>query len=64
MMDLFYPEAVEKVRLLKSFDRKASGIDLRDPIGMSRDVYRGIRNEIEQALPGLIAQLENGTSQA
>ncbi len=61
MMDLLYPEATDKVHLLKSFDERSVGTDLRDPIGMSHDVYRGIRKEIEQALPGLIAQLENGT---
>ena len=59
MMELFYPDAVHKVRLVKSFDPQARGADLRDPIGMSRDVYRGIRNEIEKALPGLVASLEN-----
>jgi len=63
MMDLLYPEAMDKVRLLKSFDENATGMDLRDPIGMSHDVYRAIRKEIEQALPGLIAQLENGTTE-
>ncbi|MBL7076720.1 MAG: low molecular weight protein arginine phosphatase [Kiritimatiellae bacterium] len=61
MMDLLYPEAMDKVRMLKSFDAKATGQDLRDPIGMSHDVYRAIRNEIEQALPGLLAHLKNGT---
>ncbi|NQU40625.1 MAG: low molecular weight protein arginine phosphatase [Lentisphaerae bacterium] len=60
MMELFYPDAVHKVRLIKSFDPQARGEDLRDPIGMSHDVYRGIRNEIERALPGLVASLENG----
>ena len=63
MMDLLYPEAMDKVRLVKSFDPDATGKDLRDPIGMSHDVYRAIRNEIEQALPGLLAHLENGTVQ-
>ncbi len=62
MMDLLYPEAMEKVRLLKSFDEKAAATDLRDPIGMSHDVYRGIRNEIERALPGLMAHLRNRTA--
>ncbi|MDP6629880.1 MAG: low molecular weight protein arginine phosphatase [Kiritimatiellia bacterium] len=61
MMDLLYPEAMDKVRLLKSFDEGAKRLDLRDPIGMSHDVYRGIRKEIEQALPGLLACLEDRT---
>ncbi len=61
MMELLDPEAMAKVRLLKCFDKEATSTDLRDPIGMSHDVYRRVRNEIEQALPGLLAQLENGT---
>lgn len=60
MMELLYPEAMNKVRLLKSFDPHAGASDLRDPIGMSHDVYRGIRNEIARALPGLLAYIENG----
>lgn len=63
MMDMFHPDAVDKVWLLKSFDADASQMDLRDPIGMSRDVYRAIRNEIEQALPGLIAYLKKRTNE-
>ena len=60
MMEIFYPHAMDKVKLLKSFDDNARGGDLRDPIGMSHDVYRGVRKEIEKALPGLVAYLENG----
>ena len=60
LMERLYPDAMDKVRLLKSFDHHARGDDLRDPIGMSCDVYRGIRNDIEQALPGLVAHLKNG----
>jgi protein-tyrosine phosphatase len=64
LMERLYPEFMDKVWLLKSFDPDARGIDLRDPIGMSHDVYRGIRKEIEQALPGLVARLENGTERS
>ena len=60
MMEMLYPEAMHKVRMLKSFERHGRGGDLRDPIGMSHDVYRGIRNEIEAALPGVVAHLEDG----
>ncbi len=63
MMDMLHPEATGKVRLLKSFDPDAERSDLRDPIGMSHDVYRAIRNEIEQALPGLIAHLDSGAGE-
>jgi protein-tyrosine-phosphatase len=60
MMEMLYPEAMHKVRMLKSFERHGRDGDLRDPIGMSHDVYRGIRNEIEAALPGVVAHLEDG----
>lgn len=63
LMESLYPDAMEKVRLLKSFDSKASRMDLRDPIGMTHDVYRATRNEIEQALPELIAYLHNGNKE-
>ena len=49
-----YPDAVEKVFLLKSFDQGHQG-DVEDPIGMTADTYRQIRNEIERALPGVMS---------
>jgi protein-tyrosine-phosphatase len=51
----FYPSAAEKSFLLKSFDPDGFGGDVEDPIGSSLAVYRGIRDEIEKALPGLIS---------
>ncbi len=57
-----YPEAEPKVVLLKSFDPNADGVDVLDPIGLSLDVYRHVRDEIESALWGLdahLAQIEN-----
>ncbi|MBT7068630.1 MAG: low molecular weight protein arginine phosphatase [Verrucomicrobia bacterium] len=60
MMEMLYPEAMHKVRMLKSFERHGRDDDLRDPIGMSHDVYRGIRNEIETALTGVVAHLVDG----
>ena len=53
-----YPVATDRIHLLKSFDLTAAGWDIDDPIGLSLDVYRGIRNEINTALPGLISYLE------
>ncbi|MBT3193554.1 MAG: low molecular weight protein arginine phosphatase, partial [Verrucomicrobia bacterium] len=41
-----YPDAEPKVALLKSFDPDADGIDVLDPIGLSLDVYRHVRDEI------------------
>ena len=49
-----YPDAAEKVFLLKSFDPVGSG-DVDDPIGMTADTYRAISDEIDRALPGLMA---------
>lgn len=63
-MDALYPDAVDKTRLLKSFDRHARDEDLCDPIGMSYDVYRGVRKEIEKALPELVAYLTNKVKKA
>jgi protein-tyrosine-phosphatase len=53
-----YPLATDRIHLLKSFDLTAAGWDVDDPIGLSLEVYRGIRDEIAKALPGLVAYLE------
>ncbi|MDI6774592.1 MAG: low molecular weight protein arginine phosphatase [Verrucomicrobiota bacterium] len=50
-----YPEAVERVFLLRSFDPAAEDEDLEDPIGGSPEQYRRVRDQIEAALPDLIA---------
>lgn len=52
-----YPDATEKVFLLKSFDPVGSG-DVDDPIGMTADTYRGISDEIDRALPGLMTFMD------
>jgi protein-tyrosine phosphatase len=48
-----YPESGEKIAMLKSFDAASDGGDVLDPIGMSLDIYRHIRNEIGDAMWGL-----------
>lgn len=63
MIGLFFPDVLEKVRLMMSFDERASGRDVPDPIGMTRDMYRKVRDEIEAALPGLVAYLEEMAGQ-
>ena len=50
-----YPLVVEKSFLLKSFTPNGRGGDVEDPIGASVEVYCGIRDEIEEALPELIS---------
>ena len=52
-----YPEARKKVFLLGSFinpDNKESVKEIADPIGLTSIVYKRVRDEIEEALPGLI----------
>ena len=53
-----YPRAKEKIFLLKSFDPQGSG-DIVDPIGSTEGTYRSVRDEIENALPGLVSFMEN-----
>lgn len=57
-MKALFPHAAQKVFLLKSFTPEGGTGDVRDPIGASVDVYRSIRDEIAEALPGLISFLE------
>ena len=52
-----FPDAEPKVALLKSFDPESDGGDVLDPIGMTLDVYRHVRDEIATALWGLDAHL-------
>lgn len=54
---LMFPDIAEKVFLLKSFGRENG--DVRDPIGASVGVYRQIRDELSQAMPGLVDFLNN-----
>ncbi len=53
-----YPGAESKVVLLKSLDPASDGGDLMDPIGLSLDVYRYIRDEIGSAMYGVERYLE------
>lgn len=53
-MRVTFPEAGEKVCLIRSFDPAAREADLDDPIGGPVSVYRVARGAIEAALPGLL----------
>jgi protein-tyrosine-phosphatase len=66
VMTVFHAEQMEavfggavhdKLFLLRSFDDAAPEKDLHDPIGASVEVYRAVRDQIEAALPGLLAFL-------
>ena len=52
-----YPIAGDKTSLLLQYSPKATDVDLLDPIGLSFDVYRYVRDEIREALKGLSEHL-------
>lgn len=54
-----FPEAQDRIYLLKSFDPGCGGGDIPDPLGGTFAQYRTIRDEIEAALPGLILYLKS-----
>ena len=45
----------DKLFLLREFHPQYEGGDVMDPIGLSEDIYRHIRDEIDVCMPGLIA---------
>ena len=57
LLDLFFPEFSDKVRLLREF--ADSPKDVADPIGMGRDAYLRCRDQIKEALPGLLRSIQN-----
>ena len=52
-----FPQAAGKVFLLTGFGVKKKGTDIADPIGLSVDVYRKTRDQIDEALSDLILYL-------
>lgn len=48
------PQSKDKVFLLKSFGIAQCAAEIDDPVGGTLDDYRGVRDEIEAALPDLI----------
>jgi glycine hydroxymethyltransferase len=52
LMDMFYPEYMHKVRLLR-FDEQGTP-DVPDPIGQGRAVYAECKRSIEQAMPSVL----------
>jgi glycine hydroxymethyltransferase len=57
---LLFPQSVEKTFLLREFEEPGSTLwrDLSDPIGMGRDVYEECAASIENALPSVLAFVE------
>ena len=54
-----FPEAQDRIYLLKSFDPGCGGGDIPDPLGGTIAQYRTIRDEIEAAMPDLILYLKS-----
>ena len=54
-----FPEAQDRIYLLKSFDPGCGGGDIPDPLGGTIAQYQSIRDEIEAALPELILYLKS-----
>jgi len=52
-----FPRARERVVLLNEFSPLRKGEDVEDPIGMSQDVYRACRDEMDAAMPDLVLYL-------
>lgn len=54
-----FPEAQDRIYLLKSFDSACGGGDIPDPLGGTTAHYRTIRDEIEVTMPNLILYLKS-----
>ena len=58
-----FPEAQDRIYLLKSFHPSSKGGDIQDPIGGEIHLYRTIRDEIDEALLDLVLYLKNHAAQ-
>ncbi len=56
-----YPSTADKTDFMLHFNPNAVDTDLLDPIGLSLDVYRYVRDQIRDALPGLSKHLHSIT---
>ena len=57
-----FPKATSKVFLLNAFNYSRRDEDIPDPIGMSTDVYRKVRNDMDKAMPDLVLHLREWMS--
>ena len=58
-LETLFPNASDRIHLLRSFDPGANTDDVDDPIGMSLEAYREARDAIRSAIPGLIQYLND-----
>lgn len=54
----FFPGAAEKTFLLCEFNDKTDSLDVPDPIGLGIDAYFKSRDKIKEALPGILAFID------
>lgn len=54
-----FPEARDRVHLLKSFNPKAKDKNIPDPVGLTLEVYRRTLSEIMDCIEGLIKYLRS-----
>jgi protein-tyrosine phosphatase len=52
-----FPQVADRVVLLNAFSSAHPDEDVPDPFGLSLDVYRSIRDEIDAAMPDLVLHL-------
>jgi len=52
MLELLFPQAAGKVRLLREFEE--TPLDVPDPIGQGREVYARCKDTIKRALPSIL----------
>ena len=59
---MLFPNGIEKTFLLREFEEPGTTVwrDVPDPIGMSRDVYLVCAETIKNALPSVLAFVEQG----
>jgi len=59
---LLFPHGIEKTFLLREFEEPGSTVwrDVPDPIGLGRDVYESCARTIKNALPSVLAFVEQG----
>ena len=61
---MFFPEAMEKVFLVRQFDASArdENPDVPDPIGLGLDAYLETRDTLQRAIPSLLAFTEKASA--
>jgi len=56
MLELFYPEAAGKTRLIREFENGSP--DVPDPIGLGRETYEHCRDTLKKVLPSVLKFIE------